>query len=431
MTITREEYLKKLIARKHNGLIKVVSGIRRCGKSFLLFKLFKNHLLSEGVANENIVEIALDDDSFEQLRDPRKLSSYIREKVENLQGATYVLIDEIQMCEAVPLSIPNSETKITFYDVLNGLLKLPDVDIYVTGSNSQMLSKDIATNFRDRGFEIRLHPLSFAEYIEATGKDLLNGFEDYLTWGGMPLAVLEKEDDERSRYLKGLFDRVYIKDICERYDLRDDYVINRVVDALSSSIGSLTNPHKLSNTLQSVLKVKTNDHTINAYLEYLCDSFLYSRVVRYDVKGKRYFDTPCKYFAEDVGLRNARLNFRQTEEDHLMENVIYSELKRRGYDVDVGHLESFSRPHGTTIRSTHEIDFVVNRGYERIYIQSAWMIPDEEKMAQETFSLKHTGDSFKKVVIDGQLSATYRDNDGICHISLIDFLLNPHSLETL
>lgn len=429
MTITREEYLKKLIARKHNGLIKVVSGIRRCGKSFLLFKLFKNHLLSEGVANENIVEIALDDDSFEQLRDPRKLSSYIREKVENLQGATYVLIDEIQMCEAVPLSIPNSETKITFYDVLNGLLKLPDVDIYVTGSNSQMLSKDIATNFRDRGFEIRLHPLSFAEYIEATGKDLLNGFEDYLTWGGMPLAVLEKEDDERFRYLKGLFDRVYIKDICERHDLRDDYVINRVVDALSSSIGSLTNPHKLSNTLQSVLKVKTNDHTINAYLEYLCDSFLYSRVVRYDVKGKRYFDTPCKYFAEDVGLRNARLNFRQTEEDHLMENVIYNELVARGYNVDVGVVPIASRIDGKLSVRQHEIDFVINLGSKKVYIQSAFSLAGEGKKEQETMSLRKSGDFFRKIVVTGGMKKLTRDEMGIEYVGVIPFLTDRSILQ--
>ncbi len=429
MTITREEYLKKLIARKHNGLIKVVSGIRRCGKSFLLFKLFKNHLLSEGVANENIVEIALDDDSFEQLRDPRKLSSYIREKVENLQGATYVLIDEIQMCEAVPLSIPNSETKITFYDVLNGLLKLPDVDIYVTGSNSQMLSKDIATNFRDRGFEIRLHPLSFAEYIEATGKDLLNGFEDYLTWGGMPLAVLEKEDDERSRYLKGLFDRVYIKDICERHDLRDDYVINRVVDALSSSIGSLTNPHKMSNTLQSVLKVKTNDHTINAYLEYLCDSFLYSRVVRYDVKGKRYFDTPCKYFAEDVGLRNARLNFRQTEEDHLMENVIYNELVARGYNVDVGVVPIASRIDGKLSVRQHEIDFVINLGSKKVYIQSAFSLAGEGKKEQETMSLRKSGDFFRKIVVTGGMKKLTRDEMGIEYVGVIPFLTDRSILQ--
>lgn len=429
MTINREEYLKKLIARKHNGLIKVVSGIRRCGKSFLLFNLFKNHLLSEGVANENIVEIALDDDSFEQLRDPRKLSAYIRERVGNVQGFTYVLIDEIQMCEAVPSSVLYSGAKITFYDVLNGLQKLPGIDVYVTGSNSQMLSKDIATNFRDRGFEIRLHPLSFAEYIEATGKDLFNGFEDYLTWGGMPLAVLEKEDDERSRYLKGLFDRVYIKDICERHDLRDDYVINRVVDALSSSIGSLTNPHKLSNTLQSVLKVKTNDHTINAYLEYLCDSFLYSKVIRYDVKGKRYFDTPCKYFAEDVGLRNARLNFRQTEEDHLMENVIYNELVARGYNVDVGVVPIALRTDGKLSVRQHEIDFVINLGSKKVYIQSAFSLAGEGKREQETMSLRKSGDFFRKIVVTGGMKKLTRDEMGIEYVGVIPFLMDRSILQ--
>lgn len=424
MVIKREEYLKKLITRKHNGLVKVISGIRRCGKSFLLFKLFKDHLLSASVSPERIIEIALDDDSFEQLRDPRKLSSYIREKVGNIQGSTYVLIDEIQMCEAVPSSIPNSEAKITFYDVLNGLMKLPDVDIYVTGSNSQMLSKDIATNFRDRGFEIRLHPLSFSEYIDATGKDLLTGFEDYMTWGGMPLAVLEKEDDERSRYLKSLFDRVYIKDICERHDLRDDYVINRVVDALSSSIGSLTNPHKLSNTLQSVLKVKTNDHTINAYLEFLCDSFLYSKVFRYDVKGKRYFDTPCKYFAEDVGLRNARLNFRQTEEDHLMENIIYNELNARGYNVDVGVVPIASREDGKLSVRQHEIDFVINLGSKKVYIQSAFSLDGVGKREQETLSLRKSGDFFRKIVVVGGMKKLTRDEMGIEYVGVIPFLMD-------
>ena len=422
MVIKRDEYLKKLIARKHNGLVKVISGIRRCGKSFLLFNLFKNHLLSEGVPKENIVEIALDDDSFEHLRDPRKISAYIREKVGSVQGLTYVLIDEIQMCEAVPSSVPDSKAKITFYDVLNGVSRLPDVDVYVTGSNSQMLSKDIATNFRDRGFEIRLHPLSFSEYIEATGKDLFNGFEDYLTWGGMPLAVLEKDENERSRYLKGLFVRLYIKDICERHNLHDDYVINRVVDALSSSIGSLTNPHKLSNTLQSVLKVKTNDHTINAYLEYLCDSFLYSRVVRYDVKGKRYFDTPCKYFAEDVGLRNARLNFRQIEDDHLMENVIYNELVLRGYNVDVGVVPIASRIDGKLTVRQHEIDFVINRGSKKIYIQSAFSLSGEGKKEQETMSLRKSGDFFRKIVVMSGMKKITRDEMGIEYVGVIPFL---------
>jgi predicted AAA+ superfamily ATPase len=307
---------------------------------------------------------------------------------------------------------------------LNGVSKLPDVDVYVTGSNSQMLSKDIATNFRDRGFEIRLHPLSFSEYIEATGKDLFNGFEDYLTWGGMPLAVLEKEENERSGYLKGLFDRVYIKDICERHNLRDDYVINRVVDALSSSIGSLTNPHKLSNTLQSVLKVKTNDHTINAYLEYLCDAFLYSRVVRYDVKGKRYFDTPCKYFAEDVGLRNARLNFRQVEDDHLMENVIYNELVARGYNVDVGVVPIASRIDGKLTVRQHEIDFVINLGSKKIYIQSAFSLSGEGKKEQETMSLRKSGDFFRKIVVTSGMKKLTRDEMGIEYVGVIPFLMD-------
>ena len=429
MEINRQTYVEKLVKHKHNGLVKVVTGLRRCGKSYLLFNLFKRHLLSDGVKAEHIVEVALDDDSFERLRDPRELSAYIRKRVGRRRGRTYVLIDEIQMCEEVPSSVPGSKSTISFYDVLNGLMKLPGVDIYVTGSNSQMLSKDVATNVRDRGFEIRLHPLSFAEYVEATGKDAPTAFEDYITWGGMPLAVLEEDDDERSRYLKGLFERVYVKDICERHGIRDDYVLNRVVDAVSSSVGSLTNPHKLVNTLRSVLNVKTNDHVLNGYLGYLCDAFLFSKVLRYDVKGKSYFDTPYKYFAEDVGLRNARLNFRQVEEDHLMENVIYNELSIRGYNVDVGVVPIASRTGGRQSIRQHEIDFVVNLGSKKLYIQSAFSVESAEKRNQETLSLRKSGDFFRKIVVVGGMKRLTRDESGIEYVGVIPFLLNPALME--
>ena len=428
MEINRQTYVEKLVKHKHNGLVKVVTGLRRCGKSYLLFNLFKRHLLSDGVKAEHVVEVALDDDSFEHLRDPRELSAYIRKRVGRRRGKTYVLIDEIQMCEEVPSSVPGSKATISFYDVLNGLMKLPGIDIYVTGSNSQMLSKDVATNFRDRGFEIRLHPLSFAEYVEATGKDAPTAFEDYITWGGMPLAVLEKNDDERSRYLKGLFERVYIKDICERYGIQDDYVLNNVVDAVSSSVGSLTNPHKLVNTLRSVLNVKTNDHVLNSYLCHLCDAFLFSKVLRYDVKGKSYFDTPHKYFAEDVGLRNARLNFRQVEGDHLMENVIYNELALRGYNVDVGVVSISSRTGGKQSVRQHEIDFVVNLGSKKLYIQSALSVETAEKREQETLSLRKSGDFFRKIVVVGGMKRLTRDESGIEYVGVIPFLLDKSIL---
>ena len=424
MRINRQTYVEKLVKHKHNGLVKVITGLRRCGKSYLLFNLFKRHLLSNGVKADHIVEIALDDDSFERLRDPRELSAYIRKRIGRRRGKTYVLIDEIQMCEELPSSVPGSKATISFYDVLNGLMKLPGIDIYVTGSNSQMLSKDVATNFRDRGFEIRLHPLSFAEYVEATGKDAPTAFEDYITWGGLPLAVLEKDDDERSRYLKGLFERVYIKDICERHGIQDDYVLNNVVDAVSSSVGSLTNPHKLVNTLRSVLKVKTNDHVLNGYLGYLCDAFLFSKVLRYDVKGKNYFDTPHKYFAEDVGLRNARLNFRQVEGDHLMENVIYNELVVRGYNVDVGVVPIASRVEGKQSIRQHEIDFVVNLGSKKLYIQSALSVESAEKLEQETLSLRKSGDFFRKIVVVGGMKRLTRDESGIEYVGVIPFLLD-------
>ena len=424
MRINRQTYVEKLVKHKHNGLVKVITGLRRCGKSYLLFNLFKRHLLSNGVKADHIVEIALDDDSFERLRDPRELSAYIRKRIGRRRGKTYVLIDEIQMCEELPSSVPGSKATISFYDVLNGLMKLPGIDIYVTGSNSQMLSKDVATNFRDRGFEIRLHPLSFAEYVEATGKDAPTAFEDYITWGGLPLAVLEKDDDERSRYLKGLFERVYIKDICERHGIQDDYVLNNVVDAVSSSVGSLTNPHKLVNTLRSVLNVKTNDHVLNGYLGYLCDAFLFSKVLRYDVKGKNYFDTPHKYFAEDVGLRNASLNFRQVEGDHLMENVIYNELVVRGYNVDVGVVPIASRVEGKQSIRQHEIDFVVNLGSKKLYIQSALSVESAEKLEQETLSLRKSGDFFRKIVVVGGMKRLTRDESGIEYVGVIPFLLD-------
>jgi len=420
----RERYLSELIKRKGNGLVKVVTGIRRCGKSYLLFTLFKQHLLDSGVKTAQIIEIALDDDAMESLRDPRQLSAYVRKRIGRRSLPVYVLIDEIQMCEEVVSTVEGSETKITFYDVLNGLSKLPNVDLYVTGSNSKMLSKDIPTHFRDRGFEVRMHPLSFAEYLEATGKEKSEAFDDYLTWGGMPLAVLEPDDDARARYLKGLFQYLYLTDICERNKLKDDRVLGGVVDVVSSCVGSLTNPHRLVSTLLSVLKVKTNDHTMDDYIDYLCDAFLFGKALRFDVKGKHYFDSPYKLYAEDPGLRNARLNFRQTEKDHLMENVIYSELVRRGYSVDVGVVPIASRTDGKLSIRQHEIDFVVNLGARKIYIQSAFELTTEEKRSQETLSLKKSGDFFRKIVVEGGQQKPLPDEDGIVHVGIIPFLLD-------
>ena len=336
MTIKRDLYLGKLISAKHDGFVKIITGIRRCGKSFLLTKLFRRHLVESGVPSSRIIMVDLDDDKNERLRDPRRLSEWVRRRIRSKASRYYLFIDEIQMCEEVPIVVEGSETKLTFYDVLNGLLKYPRLDIYVTGSNSKMLSSDIATNFRDRGEEIRLHPLSFAEFRQVVKKDEYSAFREYLVYGGMPLCVLKRTESEKRLYLKSLFEKVYLKDVVEHNNVRDRSVLESILDLLSSSVGSLTNSNKLAQQLNSQQGLKTNSPTVTRQIGYLRDAFLFSKVDRYDVQGKRYLDYPSKFYCEDVGLRNVRLNFREFEDAHLMENVIYNELVARGYAVDVG-----------------------------------------------------------------------------------------------
>ena len=429
MKIAREEYLSKLVAAIGDGFVKVITGIRRCGKSYLLFTLFKEHLIGKGVKSSHIVEIALDSDEFEELRDPRKLSAYVRAKIRRIKGDCYVLIDEIQMCEEVKSVVEGSDTLITFYDVLNGLMKLPGVDLYVTGSNSKMLSDEVVTNFRDRGEVIRLHPLTFSEYFKVSGLSEYQAWNKYLVYGGMPEAVIKPTDADRREYLSGLFKTLYFKDIVEHNNLKDDYVLGLLTDVLLSSTGSLTNPTKISNTLSTEQGVRPDVHTVQQYLKYLSEAYLFSKIERYDVKGRRYLQYPSKWYAEDVGLRNARLNYRQTERTHLMENVIYNELVARGCNVDVGVVEvKVAGENGKRVLRQYEIDFIVNTGFEKLYIQSAFDLSDETKRAQETFSLRKARDSFRKLVVVGGDQPFFTDEEGISFVGIIPFLLNKSIL---
>ena len=442
MTINRPVLLNKLISAQHNDFVKIITGVRRCGKSYLLFNLFKRHLLATGHLADHIIEIDLEREEFKNLRTPAPLYEYIMSRIVKDGKWNYVLIDEIQLCRKVrPRDFSPSEMHPddiddcwdTFYSILSELRTMPHVDCYVTGSNSKMLSTDVATEFRGRGQIIHVTPLSFAEFrsCRTNEANVMASLIEYLTYGGMPECVLLQNTPERQSYLSNLYTAIYLRDIVNRHKLHGDTILSMTTDAVMSMVGGLTNPTKIVNFLKASQNFDCSHHTLVKHLDYLADAFLISKAVRYDVRGKHYLDYPAKYYATDTGLRNARTGFRQIEFTHLMENVIYNELLRNGYAVDIGVVGLNKEQDGKHIRSTHEIDFVVNRGYERIYIQSAWMIPDAEKMAQETFSLKHTGDNFKKVVIDGQYSATYRDNDGIGHISLTDFLLNPKALETL
>lgn len=427
MLFPRRQYVEMLDRRRGNGFVKIITGIRRCGKSFLLFNLFRRHLEQDGTKASQFIEIILDDERFEALRNPRELAAYIRRKVKIGAGPHYVFIDEIQYCCEVP-STADPNVKITFYDVLNGLLRMKDVDVYVTGSNSRLLASDIATNFRDRGDVVRIHPLSFGEVFETVGGRETVSWNNYLLYGGMPGAVLKENADERMNYLTSLYRTVYLADLVERHCLKDDYALGKTVDVISSAVGSLTNPTRLSNSLQTVLGVKTSIPTVKKYLDILTDAYLFSRAERYNVKGRRYLDFPSKYYAEDVGLRNARLGWRQGEPTHLMENVIYNELVRGGAKVDVGVVDNDVLVNGKRNRSPLEIDFVVNAGMERIYVQSAYAIPDAEKRNQETMPLRKIGDGFRKVVIVGGSEPFRIDENGIAFVGVIDFLLEPDVL---
>ena len=425
-TIKRDSYLQKIIDRKENGLIKVITGIRRCGKSFLLFNLFYDYLIDSGVKPEQIITIALDDDQFVQYRDPAVLSEYIRSKIIGSE-TYYILIDEVQYAIAKE-EFKNPES-IRLYNVLNGLMRLRNVDIYVTGSNSKMLTKDVLTVFRGRGDEIRVYPISFREYYSSVGGDKSEAYEEYALYGGMPLVLSRKTDADKMAYLQSLFTEVYFKDIAERYDIALTDVLAELTDDLCSAIGSLTNASKIANTLRTVKGVSVSSTTISNYLGYLTESFLFSNAKRYDVKGKKYFEYPSKFYCADIGLRNARLNFRQQEETHIMENIIYNEMLCRGYSVDVGVVEIREKNGEKKVRKQCEIDFVVNHGAKKYYIQSALSVSDPEKMETELRPLKNTKDFFKKIIISKSSMKPWTDEDGILHLGLYEFLLNENALD--
>ncbi len=424
--IKRDSYLNRIIDRKENGLIKVITGIRRCGKSYLLFNLFYDYLIQSGVKEEQIITIALDDDTDIQYRDPDKLSKYVRSRIVN-KDMYYILIDEVQY--AISKEELKNPDNIKLYNVLNGFLRLRNVDIYVTGSNSKMLTKDVLTAFRGRGDEVRVYPISFKEYYAFVGGDKTDAYEEYALYGGMPLVISKKNDTEKMSYLQSLFTEVYFKDIVERYEIELPDVLEELTDDLCSSIGSLTNANKIMNTLQSVKGIKVSCTTISNYLNYLIESFLFGNAKRYDVKGKKYFEYPSKYYCTDIGLRNARLNFRQQEETHIMENIIYNELLCRGYSVDVGVVEIVERNGEKKTKKQCEIDFVVNMGAKKYYIQSALNVSEPSKMETEIRPLKNTKDFFKKIVISKTAMKSWTDEDGILHLGLYEFLLNDNSLE--
>lgn len=428
----RKQYLEKLIAKKDNGRVKIITGLRRSGKSVLLFELYKEYLLSSGIAKKQIITLSLDTLENAQYRNPIELDKYVRSKIKDGSTRYYIFIDEIQFVSEIQNPyVDDQSAKINFIDVVLGFMQMKNTDVYVTGSNSKMLSSDILTQFRDRGDEIRVFPLSFAEFYEQYTGDKRGAWQDYYTYGGMPLATTLDSYEEKSRYLKDLFERTYIKDVLERHKINNDSeTLGILLDILASSIGSLTNPSKLSNTFKSTRQLSIASKTIDAYIGYFEDAFLIQKAIRYDVKGKKYMETPAKYYYSDLGLRNARLGFRQLEETHIMENVLYNDLIRRGMDVDVGVVEyNTTDENGKKIRKQLEVDFVVNKGDKRFYIQSALSISDPEKKEQEIASLKRIPDSFSKIVVVKDYLNPYQDENGITYIGIEQFLLNEDLLK--
>lgn len=416
MEIKRDVYLNKLIRKKKNGLIKVVTGVRRCGKSYLLFRLFHDHLLDAGVPKDHIIEVALDDRSNKALRDPDATLQYVRENIRDKKDY-YIVLDEVQYLNE-------------FEDVLNSLLHIRNVDIYVTGSNSKFLSSDVITQFRGRGDEIHVYPLSFLEYTSAWQGTLEEAWDDYLVYGGLPLILSMEAQEDKAEYLRALFQKVYISDIVERHSVRNKAELDELVDVLASAIGSYTNQNKLAKTFKSTKGKTISDKTIKNYIDYLIDSFLISKVTRYDIKGRKYIGSPSKYYFEDVGLRNARLGFRQVEPTHLMENVIYNELRIRGYHVDVGVVEHYAtNEDGKRGKKQLEVDFVATRGSEKYYLQPAFAMPTADKMNQERRSLLSIPDSFRKMIIVGDNIKVRRDENGIITVGLRNFLLDKDSLK--
>lgn len=429
MEIKRDTYLNELIQYMWDGQIKVITGIRRCGKSFLLRRLFKKHLLESGVAEGQIIEIELDLARDIKYRNPLELAGYVRGRVEGKDERFYLFIDEIQMSDEVNNPYNPDGKKITFYDALNDLRELENIDIYVTGSNSKMLSSDILTEFRGRSDEIRVHPLSFAEFYSAVGGDKEDAFDEYAFYGGMPFVLSRPNDTAKMKYLESLFKEVYIKDIVERMGIKHENVLKQVLDLICSSIGSLTNPKKISDTIRSTTNTTVSQNTISSYIGHLEDAFLISESKRFDVKGKAYFDYPYKFYCEDIGLRNARIGFRQQEMTHIMENIIYNELIVRGFSVDVGVVYSREKnSSGNYSKTAREIDFVAVKGNRKVYVQSAFALPDDEKAAQELKPLSLTGDSFPKVIIRKDIRKRWYDDSGVLNIGLIDFLLDMEAV---
>lgn len=416
MEIKRNHYLNILISKKNNGLIKVITGMRRCGKSYLLFTLFKEYLLKEGVDEEHIIEIAFDTFENKHQCDPYVLYPYLKERIKD-ESMYYVLLDEVQLLE-------------DFESILNSLIRMKNVDVYVTGSNARFLSKDVITEFRGRGDEVHMYPLSFAEFMSVYKGAKQDGWNEYMLYGGIPLVLDFSTPDQKITFLKTLFEETYISDIVGRHNIRNKAELEELLNILSSAIGSLTNPLKLSATFQSVKKKNISNVTIKRYIDYLCDAYLIDSAIRYDVKGRKYIDTPVKYYFTDMGLRNARLNFRQIEETHSMENIIFNELKMREFNVDVGVIMQYgTNEKGNSVRKQLEIDFVCNKGSKRYYIQSAYAIPDQAKMEQEQRSLMLTGDFFKRMIITKDTPAPYYNESGVLIMSVYDFLLNENSLD--
>lgn len=416
MEIRRDIYLNKLISKKHNRLIKVVTGMRRCGKSYLLFNLFKEHLIEEGIDKDHIIEMAFDSFESKKYRDPEALYPYLMERLTD-DDMYYILLDEVQLLE-------------DFESILNSLGRKKNVDVYVTGSNAKFLSKDIITEFRGRGDEVHMYPLTFSEFMSVYQGDKSEGWKDYVIFGGIPLVLGFETADQKSDFLKSLFEETYISDITGRNNIRNKAELEELLNILSSAIGSLTNPSKLSATFKSVKNKTISKDTIIKYIDYLKDSFLIDSAIRYDIKGKKYINTPSKYYFTDLGLRNARLNFRQVEETHAMENIIFNELKVRGFNVDVGVVVMNEvDKSGKKIRKQLEVDFVCNKGSKRYYIQSAYALPDKAKIEQEQRSLIHTGDGFKKIIITKDAVAPLYNDEGVLIMSVYDFLLNSDSMD--
>ena len=414
--IERKKYLEELVSLQNNGMIKAITGMRRCGKSFLLFEIFTSYLEKNGVAPDHIIKVDLENYKNRAMRNPDNLYAYVESRIID-GGMYYILLDEVQMLN-------------NFEDVLNGFLKMRNVDVYVTGSNAKFLSKDIITEFRGRGFEVKMYPLSFSEFMSAYSGSVQAGFNEYMLYGGLPQILSYTSEEQKVRFLKTLFDETYIKDIKDRHDIRKDDDLEELINIMASGIGALTNPNKLANTFRSEKKSVISYDTVKDYIDYLCDSFLIEKSTRYDIKGKRYINSPYKYYFMDLGLRNARINFRQSEKSHLMENLIYNELRVRGFNVDVGVVPVVTKDKdGKQQRSNLEVDFICNLGSRRYYIQSAYRMESEEKREQERASLLKVDDSFKKIIIIGEESPVIRDEAGITTISIYDFLLKDNSLE--